>query len=130
MATLSAPRVRGIARRSPGRVVLYHTTPAARLRAIFRRGILPGCSPGPLPVAWLHTPGWLAWAVAHVRIRHSCGAVVSRSTVPSFSTISRDSARPPAARSERRRVGVADGSMPGRDRALPFHTPRCSFRSR
>jgi hypothetical protein len=69
MASVTAPQARG-------NVVLYHTAPASRLKSILHSGILPGLSRGARPEAWLHTPGRLGWAVAHVRARHGCVRVV------------------------------------------------------
>jgi hypothetical protein len=65
------------ARAARGNVVLYHTAPASRLKSILHSGILPGLSRGARPEAWLHTPGRLGWALAHVRHRHGCVRVVS-----------------------------------------------------
>jgi hypothetical protein len=66
-----------------GNVVLFHSCPLSRLKSILACGVLPDLSRGARREAWLHTPGRLGWALAHVRGRHGTGRVVSlRLAVP------------------------------------------------
>jgi hypothetical protein len=64
-------------------VVVYHTTTLARLRSVLAFGNLPELSRGARKESWLHTPGRLGWALAHVAERHGAEQVVSiRLSVP------------------------------------------------
>jgi hypothetical protein len=70
--------------------VLFHVSPSRNLRSIGRFGLLPALARGALKAVWLGSRSRLAWAIAHVRERHSVAdVVVFRVVVPRSALVRR-----------------------------------------
>ncbi len=63
-------------RQSSRSVEFFHVSPARNLRSINRFGILPSMARQGMRVSWLVSRSKVAWAINHVRDRHSVADVV------------------------------------------------------